>query len=188
MPVVDTSLLRWIVLLPLIGSAVCTMAAATGRNAVARAAGPLSVLGAFVVSLVAVARLWAQPAGASLLDHLYTWIHAAPLTLEMALRVDALSSVMILIVTGIGFLIHVYSIGYMHDDPDYARFFAYLNLFCGSMLMLVLGDCAAGHVHRLGGRRPLLLPADRLLVRRRRPTPSPAARRSSSTASATSAS
>ena len=140
MPVVDTALLRWIVLLPLLGSAVCTIAAATGRNAVARAAGPLSVLGAFVVSLVAVARLWAQPAGASLLDHLYTWIHAAPLTLEMALRVDALSSVMILIVTGVGFVIHVYSLGYMHEDPDIARFFAYMNLFAASMLMLVLGD------------------------------------------------
>ena len=58
----------------------------------------------------------------------------------MAFRVDALTSVMILIITGVGFLIHVYSLGYMHDDPDVARFFAYLNLFTASMLILVLGD------------------------------------------------
>jgi NADH-quinone oxidoreductase subunit L len=140
MPVVETSLLRWIVLCPLIGFLLCTIAAATNRRGLARAAGPLSVLAALVVAVVSVAQLWAQPAGASLLDHLYTWIEASPLTLEMALRVDALSSVMILIVTGVGFLIHVYSLGYMDDDPDIARFFSYLNLFTASMLILVLGD------------------------------------------------
>jgi len=140
MPVIDTSLLRWIVLCPLIGSALCMVGAASGRNGIAKAAGPLSVLGAFGVSIATVAQLWAQPVGASLLDHLYTWISAAPLTLEMSFRVDALSSVMILIVTGVGFLIHVYSLGYMHEDEDIARFFAYLNLFAASMLVLVLGD------------------------------------------------
>ena len=59
-----------------------------------------------------------------------------------AFRLDPLSGMMILVVTGIGFLIHVYSIGYMHDEPrgGYARYFAYLNLFCFFMLMLVLGD------------------------------------------------
>src|SRR4029078_8023521 len=55
-------------------------------------------------------------------------------------RMDALSGVMCLVITFIGFLIHVFSAGYMADDPDYARFFAYLNLFCGAMLVLVLGD------------------------------------------------
>ena len=140
MPVVDTALLRWIVFCPLIGFVLCTVAAATGRKGLARAVGPLSVLAAFGVALAAFARLWVQPAGAALFDDLYTWIKASPLTLEMALRVDALSSVMILIVTGVGFLIHVYSLGYMHDDPDIARFFAYLNLFTASMLILVLGD------------------------------------------------
>jgi NADH-quinone oxidoreductase subunit L len=97
-------------------------------------------LGAFVLAVVAVAQLWAQPVGASLLDRMYTWIHATPLTVEAALRVDALSSVMILVVTGVGLLIHVYSLGYMHDDADIARFFAYMNLFTASMLVLVLAD------------------------------------------------
>ena len=140
MPVVDTSLLRWIVFCPLIGCVLCLVAAKSGRNGLARAAGPLSILAALLVSITAVGRLWTQPAGASLLDHMYTWISAGSLRIEMALRVDALSSVMILIVTGVGFIIHVYSLGYMHDDPDIARFFAYLNLFVASMLVLVLGD------------------------------------------------
>src|SRR5512134_1594466 len=122
MPVVESPLLRWIVAGPLLGLALCLIAAKTGRRGLARAAGPLSVLFAFAVSLAAVARLWAEPAGASLRDHLYTWIQAAPLTIEMTLRVDALASVMILVVTGVGFLIHVYSLGYMHADPDIERF------------------------------------------------------------------
>ena len=71
---------------------------------------------------------------------------------------------MILVVTGVGFLIHVYSIGYMAHDEERVRFFAYLNLFMFFMLMLVLGGNLPLHVRGLGRRRPLLLPADRLLV------------------------
>ena len=62
------------------------------------------------------------------------------LHIDLAFRLDALSGVMCLVITFIGFLIHVFAAGYMADDPDYARFFAYLNLFCGAMLVLVLGD------------------------------------------------
>jgi len=140
MLVIATPYLRWIILFPLLGTLVCLYAAKTDRRALAKLVGPGSVLAAFGVALAAVVQLWAQPAGAALLDHLYTWIQASPLTLEAALRVDRLTSVMILIITGIGFLIHLYSVGYMHDDPDVARFFAYLNLFTASMLILVLGD------------------------------------------------
>jgi NADH-quinone oxidoreductase subunit L len=140
MPVVETPLLRWIVFFPLIGSALCVIAACSGRRGLAKAAGPLSVLAAFVAAVSAVARLWLEPTGAALSDHLYTWIKASPLTLEMAFRVDALASVMILVITGVGSLIHIYSLGYMHEDPDIERFFAYLNLFTASMLILVLGD------------------------------------------------
>ncbi len=140
MPVVETSLLRWIVLCPLVGTILCMVAAQTNRRRLATLAGPGSVLAAFGFALAAVAQLWQMPAGASLLDHMYTWIHASPLTLEAAFRVDRLASEMILIITGVGFLIHLYSLGYMHDDPDVARFFAYLNLFTASMLVLVLGD------------------------------------------------
>jgi NADH-quinone oxidoreductase subunit L len=140
MPVVETSLLRWILLLPLAGTVLCTIGAKTGRDAIARAAGPLVVLAAFALSLVAVAQLWALPPEAALVDRLYIWLQARPLTIEAAFRVDRLSSVMILVVTGVGFLIHLYSLGYMHEDPDISRYFAYLNLFTASMLILVLGD------------------------------------------------
>src|SRR5205814_5382619 len=56
-----------------------------------------------------------------------------------ALQLDPLAAVMILVVTGVGALIHVFSVGYMHEDPGYARYFAYLNLFVFFMLILVLG-------------------------------------------------
>ena len=70
---------------------------------------------------------------------LYTWIAAGEFALPFSLLVDRLSTVMILVVSGVGFLIHVYSIGYMGEDAAYSRYFAYLNLFMASMLLLVLG-------------------------------------------------
>jgi NADH-quinone oxidoreductase subunit L len=76
----------------------------------------------------------------ALTDVLWTWMQAGDLKIDLAFRLDALSGLLCLIVTFIGFLIHVYSQGYMEHDPDYPRFFAYLNLFCGAMLVLVLGD------------------------------------------------
>src|SRR5262249_16426565 len=78
--------------------------------------------------------------GAALHDRIYTWIVAGPFQADAALRLDALSAIMALVVTGVGFLIHVYSVGYMHGDGGFARFFAYLNLFMTAMLILVLAD------------------------------------------------
>ncbi len=72
--------------------------------------------------------------------HLYTWIDASTFKVDMALTLDPLSAVMILVVTGVGFLIHVYSIGYMAHDDGRVRYFTYLNLFVFFMLMLVLGS------------------------------------------------
>ena len=72
--------------------------------------------------------------------HLFDWIGIGGLHVGADLLVDQLSAIMVLVVAGVGTLIHVYSIGYMHDDPRYARFFAYLNLFAASMLLLVLAD------------------------------------------------
>ena len=70
----------------------------------------------------------------------------------------------VLLITGVGSLIHVYSVGYMAHDPERRRFFAYLNLFVAAMLLLVLADNYLGLYVGLGGRRPGVLPADRLLV------------------------
>ena len=93
--------------------------------------------------------------------------------------VDRLTAVMLLIVTGIGSLIHIYAIGYMAHEGGYYRFFAYLNLFMFFMLTLVLAANYLVLVRRLGRRRPVQLSADRLLLPRRRARPTPATRPSS---------
>ncbi len=90
-------------------------------------------------SLIVILRIifWpSQPIHAKL----YTWIFAGSFSVDMALLVDPLSAVMLFVVCGVGFLVHLYSIGYMHGDPSYYRFFTYLNLFMTSMLILVLAD------------------------------------------------
>ncbi|MEZ4404159.1 MAG: NADH-quinone oxidoreductase subunit L [Kofleriaceae bacterium] len=74
-----------------------------------------------------------------LTEYLWTWISAGDLHIDLAFRLDPLSSVMILIVTGCSTLIHIYSTGYMEHEPRYAAYFGYLNLFTGAMLILVLG-------------------------------------------------
>jgi len=98
------------------------------------------VVGAsFLTSLVALSNLLFLPAEERVgkVQVLYQWISSADFKLDLAILVDPLSIFMFLIVTGVGFVIHIYSIGYMHDDPEYARFFSYLNLFIFSMLVLV---------------------------------------------------
>ncbi len=71
---------------------------------------------------------------------LYTWIPVSDFKIDVAFLLDPLSAIMLLVVTGVGFLIHVYSVGYMAEDENYGRFFTYLNLFVFSMLILVLGN------------------------------------------------
>src|SRR5687767_7840440 len=98
---------------------------------------------AFVVSAMQVLALSGMPSeNRQIIQTLFTWITSRDFTLDLTLRLDALSAVMILVLTGIGPLIHPYSTAYMHEEtgPDYARYFSYLNLFCFFMLMLVLGS------------------------------------------------
>jgi NADH-quinone oxidoreductase subunit L len=132
--------LRWIVLLPLLG-AIFQMF--FGRSAGRRAVHVVacgSVGAAFVVALLAFLRLRSAGAGAVLVDAVYRWIATDGFAADVTFALDALSAVMCLVVTGVGFLIHVYSTGYMAHEPDYARYFAYLNLFTAAMLVLVLAD------------------------------------------------
>src|SRR4030081_1264618 len=90
---------------------------------------------AFVFALLLLQMLTGSPP----LDQTYfTWWQSADFNVPFNLYVDQLSTLMILVITGVGFLIHVYSIGYMREDPGYSRFFAYMNLFVFSMLLLVL--------------------------------------------------
>ena len=95
---------------------------------------------------------------------IFTWIPVGALQVDLAFLADPLSIIMCLFVTGIGALIHMYSIGYMHGDPKFTKFFLYLNLFVVAMLRAGARREHAGHLPRLGGRRHLLVLPHRLLA------------------------
>jgi NADH-quinone oxidoreductase subunit L len=98
------------------------------------------LLGAFAVALGVFVELRLDPPHAPAIVDLWRWLPVAPLQIDLAFQVDQLSAVMLLVVTGVGSLIHLFSVGYMKEDPGYARYFAYLNLFVVFMLVLVLGS------------------------------------------------
>src|SRR5579863_3678382 len=132
--------LALILLFPAIGVVFnLFLGARWGRTAV-NLVGPGVMFAALGVATWAFLRLLAMPAGSALVVHMWGWIEAGRFHTEFGLRVDALSGVMVMIVTGVGALIHLYSVGYMAHDEDYARFFTYMNLFALSMLILVLAD------------------------------------------------
>ncbi|HET6674827.1 MAG TPA: NADH-quinone oxidoreductase subunit L [Nitrospiraceae bacterium] len=97
-------------------------------------------LSAGVAALVTGSFIASPPAGGRFTLDLWTWMEAGPFTSRFAFDLDALSLVMVLVITWVGFLIHVYSSDFMADDAGYRRFFAYMNLFVAAMLVLVLGD------------------------------------------------
>jgi NADH-quinone oxidoreductase subunit L len=102
----------------------------------------LAMLASFAVSVAAVLAMRAAPGPVRAVEQtLYSWMTVGDLNIPFAFRVDPLASVMILVITGIGSLIHIYSTAYMHEerDSEYARYFSYLNLFAAFMLVLVLG-------------------------------------------------
>src|SRR5919201_549336 len=135
-------MLLLIPLLPFLGFLVN---ASFGRRLTKGAAGAVAcgaMILSFVVSVAAVFRLVSyDPESRAIVQSVYDWITSGDLTVPLTLRLDPLSAVMILVVTGIGSLIHVYSTAYMHEerDAEYARYFSYLNLFAAFMLLLVLG-------------------------------------------------
>jgi NADH-quinone oxidoreductase subunit L len=100
----------------------------------------VAMLLAFGVSVASVASMMGADSH-TIRQDVFTWLPSGDLQIPFALRLDPLSALMILVVTGIGSLIHIYSIGYMHEETDgeYARYFSYLNLFASFMLVLVLG-------------------------------------------------
>ncbi|NNF05249.1 MAG: NADH-quinone oxidoreductase subunit L [Candidatus Eisenbacteria bacterium] len=101
-----------------------------------------SVVGiAFAIAVGAFLELRSLPVADRSVTHvMFPWIMAGQFNVNVAFLWDQLSSVMVMIVTGVGFLIHVYSLGYMKNDPGFKRYFAYLNLFTFAMLLLVMGD------------------------------------------------
>ncbi|MBN1270678.1 MAG: NADH-quinone oxidoreductase subunit L [Candidatus Aminicenantes bacterium] len=100
-----------------------------------------AVFASFAVSLISfLGLLKTGPEQLPLLKTLFSWITAGKFQIAFSLQFDSLTAVMTLIVSGVGFIIHVYSIGYMAKDKSYARFFTYMNLFTFSMLMLVMSS------------------------------------------------
>jgi NADH-quinone oxidoreductase subunit L len=128
-------------LLPLLGAAVNGLLGRFLPKAWLYAVALLVVLLSFCIGLFAwfeVARLSGE--SAQLRQIVYTWFSVGNLRVDLGLTLDRLSGTMVLVVTGVGFLIHLYSVGYMDEDPAYWRYFAYLNLFVSMMLLLVLAD------------------------------------------------
>ena len=97
-------------------------------------------LSGLITMLVAISFFTAPPAGASYTQLLWTWIDIGGFRPQIGFYLDSLSLVMLLVVTFVGFLIHVYSAEFMIEDDGYSRFFAYMNLFVASMLTLLLGN------------------------------------------------
>ena len=133
-------MLLLIPLLPFLGFAVNAFLGRRLPKAISGGIACLAIIASFVVAVVSVVGL-AGGGGHAVRQTLYTWLPSGDLQVPFELYLDPLSSLMILVVTGIGSLIHVYSTGYMHEESDseYARYFSYLNLFASFMLVLVLG-------------------------------------------------
>jgi NADH-quinone oxidoreductase subunit L len=129
----------WLIpILPLAGFIINGL----GRNSLSKGIigfiGSLLVLVSFGLSLAVFFQI--KSTGNPVNVAYFDWINAGPVHVPFAFLIDQLSSIMLLIITGVGFLIHLYSIGYMHHDKGFGKFFAYLNLFVFFMLLLVLGS------------------------------------------------
>src|SRR5580698_2169283 len=110
------------------------------RRAVALLGAGSVGLAAFLTLLISTAFLASPPAGNAYVQHLWTWMSSGGFRPEIAFYLDPVSLLMLLVVTFVSFLIHLYSAEYMRDDEGYARFFAYMNLFVASMITLVLAN------------------------------------------------
>ncbi|WP_337170657.1 NADH-quinone oxidoreductase subunit L [Gemmatimonas aurantiaca] len=143
------ALLPFLILLPLLGFVVngavaLTRASAAGdarttaRHPLVSIVGPGVIIAAFAVAMALFMRMRVGMAGPAIVT-LGQWTPVGNLVVDWSFQLDQLSMVMVLVITGVGSLIHLFSIGYMQDDPGYARYFAYLNLFVAFMLVLVLG-------------------------------------------------
>jgi len=129
----------WLIpLLPLLGFVINGI----GRNSLSK--GLIGVIGSLVIfasfGLSIAAFFQIKSTGVPINVDLFTWFSVGSLNVSFSFLVDQLSSIMLLIITGVGFLIHLYSTGYMHDDAGFGKFFSYLNLFVFFMLLLVMGS------------------------------------------------
>ena len=130
-----------VLLFPLAGSALCGLLGPVLGRRFVNLAGTLSIGAAFAVTLVIFVQVLGAASGhQSTTATLWNWLNLGPgnLNVSVDVTIDQLSVLMLLVITGVGLLIHVYSVGYMEHDPGAARFFSYMNLFIFSMALLVL--------------------------------------------------
>lgn len=131
-------LITLIPVFPLLGFLVIALGGKQFGKSAAGMIGSGSVLASFILALITFFGVKNSPDG--FLVPVFEWISSGTFNAPFAFLIDPLSALFLLIITGIGFLIHIYSAGYMHDDPAFNRFFSYLNLFIFFMLLLVMGD------------------------------------------------
>jgi NADH-quinone oxidoreductase subunit L len=131
----------WLLIaLPLAGAAVLLLGG-RATNAWGHVLGCVTVIASFAVGVVLFVDLLGRGALDRVLhETLFSWVPVAQLQVDFGLQLDQLSVCFVLLITGVGSLIHVYSVGYMAHDPERRRFFGYLNLFVSAMLLLVLAD------------------------------------------------
>jgi NADH-quinone oxidoreductase subunit L len=147
-PVVDPtsangifSLLWLIIALPALGATVLLLLDERRTRGWAHLFGCATVVLSFVIGLLCfIALLGRDAADRSISQHIYTWIEAGSFNIAGGILYDQLAALFVLLITGVGSLIHIFSIGYMADDPRRPRFFAFMNLFVTAMLVLVLAD------------------------------------------------
>src|ERR1700712_3354819 len=134
--------LLWLVpTLPLLGSAILMLGAGRLSTRVEAMIGALSVgLAAIIAFTIAAGFLLYAPAGTVYEQTLWRWLDVGGFSAEIGLRLDALSLVMMLVIPGVGFFIHLFATEFMEGEEGYGRFFAHLNLFVAAMLLLVLAD------------------------------------------------
>jgi NADH-quinone oxidoreductase subunit L len=135
----SASLLILIPLLPLIGFLINGIGFKTIPKGAVGIIGTLAVVASFVISVMTFNDFVAS-GSQPLVVPLFEWITVGDLRIPFSFQIDQLSLLMLMIITGVGSLIHIYSIGYMHHDEGFGKFFAYLNLFLFFMLLLVLGS------------------------------------------------
>jgi NADH-quinone oxidoreductase subunit L len=132
--------LVWLVpILPLLGFLILSLGQKKMSEKIAGIIGCSTILGSFIITAsIFFTFLGGDHAGITI--NYFDWISAGSLSISFSFLIDSLSLMMMMIITGIGFLIHVYSSSYMHGDEGYGRYFSYLNLFIFSMLLLVMGS------------------------------------------------
>ncbi len=135
------SLLWLIPAFPFASAAILALFGSRLSRRIAAFLGTASVgLSAIIAISIAVDFLRSAPSGNAWTQHLWTWISVGAFRPEIAFYFDPVALVMVVVIAFVGFLIHLYSVGYMHDDEGFSRFFAYMNLFVASMLTLVLAN------------------------------------------------